>query len=74
MVRRHGSQSSVSFQSILGLLDVPMPFKQPTACEESEGDVPHTLVNRLAPDVLAGTADGDVHLLAIPPHPPLALT
>jgi hypothetical protein len=33
--------------------------------------VPHTLVNFLEPDVLAGTADGDVHPLAMPPNAPV---
>jgi hypothetical protein len=48
-----------------------MPLKQPTACEGPEGDVPPTLVNRLEPDVLAGTADGDVHPLVIPLYAPV---
>jgi hypothetical protein len=71
MVRRHGSPSPVSFQSTIGIFDAPMPFQQPTACEGPEVDVPHTIVNCLEPDVLAGTADGDVHPLAIPPHAPV---
>ena len=45
-----------------------MPFTQPTAREGPELDVPHTLVNFLEPDVLAGTADGAVNPLAIPPN------
>ncbi len=48
-----------------------MPFKQPTALEGPEVDVPHTLVNLLEPDVLAGTADGDVNPLVIPPNAPV---
>jgi hypothetical protein len=48
-----------------------MPFTQPTAFEGPEGDVPHTLVNVFEPDVLAGTAAGDVNPLAMPPEAPV---
>jgi hypothetical protein len=61
----------VSFQSTIGIFDAQMPFKQPTEFEGPEVDVPHTIVNLLAPDVLAGTADGDVNPLAISPNAPV---
>jgi hypothetical protein len=48
-----------------------MPFKQPTQFEGPEVDVLHSLINFFEPDVLAGTADGDVNPLAIPPNAPV---
>jgi hypothetical protein len=48
-----------------------MPFQQPIEFEGPEVDVPHSMINLLEPDVLAGTADGDVDPLAIPPNTPV---
>jgi hypothetical protein len=48
-----------------------MPCTQPTAGEGPAGDVPHPSGHRLAPDGLAGTADGDVTPRVLAPQAPV---
>jgi hypothetical protein len=58
----------VSCEATIGIYDAPVSFEQPTEFEGPAVDVPHPISNLLEPDVLAGTADRDVHPLTTPPN------
>jgi hypothetical protein len=51
MVRRHGSQSSVSCGSSIGIFDAHVSFEQPAECERSEVDILDALVDVLEADI-----------------------
>jgi hypothetical protein len=53
MVRRHGSQSSASFQSTVDICDAYVSCEAPAACEGSEVDIPDAIVDCLKADIFA---------------------